>query len=341
MTKQHSAQTVHPGTASHLADRAELLAQLAFSRLGTVHLHHASRDWGYDFVIVTPRGATLLVVVKAFSSISMRMRDVETIRELRWQMDAKTLRWASTSPAAVVLFLIDGDTEHGRFLLVNDIPLRTSSGHRQTITFPIENTIDARGIEGLIAKVERRSCPMVESRDAQQSLPPRGRADRAAFYAGLINGGETETVEFKSTLRFDFETRSLNKELAKAVAKTLCGFMNASGGYLFIGVGDEGQPVGIDEDIKLLTKKTLDGFLSAFHQVVSDLIGKEFTRFVHPEIAHYKGTNVCCVRVEPSSQPAWLSDAGRAALFIRVGKSSRPLDPKDANDYVMSRFAGK
>jgi len=176
---------------------------------------------------------------------------------------------------------------------------------------------------------------------AKKKVPQRGQENREAFYAELIKGGEGETVEFKSSLRFDFKARSVNKDLAKAVAKTLCGFMNSKGGYLFIGVGDEGQPVGIDEDINLLAKKTVDGFLSAFYQVVSDLVGKEFSQFVHPEIVEYRSTKVCCIRVEPSSRPAWLSDSGTVTFFIRVGNSSRPLNPKEANDYVMSRFAGR
>jgi hypothetical protein len=178
MTKQDSHQSVHAGAASYLGYRAELLAELAFSRLGTVHVQRVSQDWGYDFVIVTPSGTTLLVIVKAFSSISRKIRDVETIRELRWQLDVKTVRWASTSSTAVVLFLIDGDTEHGRFLFLNDLPLRTRSGGRQTIRFPLENTINAKGIERLIAEVERRSRPMVAPDEAQQRHLPdtEGRA---------------------------------------------------------------------------------------------------------------------------------------------------------------------
>jgi prephenate dehydratase len=191
-----------------------------------------------------------------------------------------------------------------------------------------------------VSRLNRRG-PLGFSQPTKKGPVQRGSVDRETFYAELIKGGEGESVEFKASLRFDFKTHSVNKDLAKAVAKTLCGFMNSSGGYLFIGVGDEGQPVGIDQDINLLTKKTADGFLSAFYQVVSDLIGKEFSQFVHPEIVDHKGTKICCVRVEQSSRPAWLTEAGTVAFFIRTGNSSRPLNPKEANDYVMSRFAGK
>jgi hypothetical protein len=51
---------------------------------------------------------------------------------------------------------------------------------------------------------------------------------------GLIQGGETPQVEFKSSFRFDFREQKVNKELTKVVAKTIAGFMNSEGGALIM-----------------------------------------------------------------------------------------------------------
>jgi hypothetical protein len=57
----------------------------------------------------------------------------------------------------------------------------------------------------------------------------------------LIEGRETERVEFKASLRVDMATGQVNRELLKVVAKTLAGFLNASGGTLLIGFPTTGR----------------------------------------------------------------------------------------------------
>ena len=76
----------------------------------------------------------------------------------------------------------------------------------------------------------------------------------------LINRGESNTLEFKSTLRYDLEQQKVNKDLAKVIPKTLAGFLNAEGGMLLIGVADNGQILGLENDISSLRKKNLDYF---------------------------------------------------------------------------------
>lgn len=49
----------------------------------------------------------------------------------------------------------------------------------------------------------------------------------------LISRGESETLEFKTS------TAQL-----KPACETLCGFLNAQGGFVLIGVGSKGQMIG-------------------------------------------------------------------------------------------------
>src|ERR1700733_14410999 len=89
---------------------------------------------------------------------------------------------------------------------------------------------------------------------------PVERASSVRPIEVLIQSGEGQILEFKSSLRWDLNLNQVNKELTKTVAKTVAGFMNAHGGTLLIGVSDGGEVLGIDSDIASLSKKNIDGF---------------------------------------------------------------------------------
>lgn len=177
--------------------------------------------------------------------------------------------------------------------------------------------------------------PRALQRIFESPTAPRESDDKLR---NLIAEGESTLVEFKSTLRYDLRENRPNKELSKVIAKTVAAFMNSSGGSLFIGVGDGRESLGIDRDIGILSKKDLDGFQSALFQIVIDFIGTEFSQYVKPAFLEYEGNTVCAVRVARSTKPAWVSDSSGALFYVRAGNSSRPLDSRQALEYVMERF---
>jgi Schlafen, AlbA_2 len=81
---------------------------------------------------------------------------------------------------------------------------------------------------------------------------------------------ESQTIEFKSTLRWDSESQKANKELERAVVKTIAAFLNTDGGVLLIGVDDEKKVLGLEGDYKTLPEKpNKDGFELALQQALS------------------------------------------------------------------------
>jgi type I restriction enzyme R subunit len=65
----------------------------------------------------------------------------------------------------------------------------------------------------------------------------------------LSKRGESKTLEFKSTLRWNLkEDRQDDKFVTHAVLKTIAAFLNTDGGDLLIGVADDGSIVGIERD---------------------------------------------------------------------------------------------
>jgi len=64
----------------------------------------------------------------------------------------------------------------------------------------------------------------------------------------LLAAGESSEVEFKSTLRTNLHTGQRDEKVQLAVLKTIAGFLNAQGGTLMVGVGDDGKVLGLSAD---------------------------------------------------------------------------------------------
>ena len=71
----------------------------------------------------------------------------------------------------------------------------------------------------------------------------------------LLAEGEGSTLEYKSSLRWDYNESRVNKDLAKVIVKTLAAFLNSQGGTLLIGVNDEGGLLDLEMDISTLGRK--------------------------------------------------------------------------------------
>jgi hypothetical protein len=152
----------------------------------------------------------------------------------------------------------------------------------------------------------------------------------------MLLAGESAILEFKSSLRWDVETRQINAEVEKAVAKTVAGLMNTEGGTLLIGVADNATVIGIEDDLKTLGKRpNRDGFQQKLTQVLSDYLGMEFNPYVRVSFEECGGRTACVVHVERSARPVYLADkSGRKEFYIRAGSTTRPLDIQAAHDYI-------
>jgi len=144
-------QTTGP---EYLGWRGELLAQLALSRLEFVTVYQGSPDQPYDFLVATSDGFCFFVEVKAFSSTKSNINHVDTIAELRWRVSTELIRRANESRSPVLLFLFDADTDHGRYLRIDTLPVSNKSAKLQTIRFPIQNVIDKQSLESLLRELQ-------------------------------------------------------------------------------------------------------------------------------------------------------------------------------------------
>ncbi|TRZ49256.1 MAG: hypothetical protein D4S01_08990, partial [Dehalococcoidia bacterium] len=65
----------------------------------------------------------------------------------------------------------------------------------------------------------------------------------------LIEKGENEVIEFKSSFIWDYKQERPSKEMKKEVVVSISSFMNSNGGFLLIGVRDDKEVLGINDDL--------------------------------------------------------------------------------------------
>lgn len=100
---------------------------------------------------------------------------------------------------------------------------------------------------------------------------------------GIIAKGEGLKIEFKSC----------QNEIGNSVYETVCSFLNHSGGYIFIGVNDDKEIIGVNENNLELMKKN-------FVHVINDPNMFSPKAYVSPEDIKIDGKTIIHIKVEES-----------------------------------------
>ena len=154
----------------------------------------------------------------------------------------------------------------------------------------------------------------------------------------LMAGGENETLEFKSSLRWDRHENRVNKELEKVVVKTLAGFLNGKGGTLLLGVDDASVAVGLAVDYGTLRKQNRDGFELHLQQIVARDLGEAASSYLMVTFHEIDGQDICQITVEPSEHPIYVADPKAAVFYLRTGNATKALPVPETVKYVQRRW---
>lgn len=163
-----------------------------------------------------------------------------------------------------------------------------------------------------------------------------------ATAAALVAGGETHEVEFKSTARRNTHTRERDPRIELAIAKTVAGFLNADGGTLLVGVTDDGETVGLDDDLALMKQPDLDRYELWLSDHLGRCLGRTAVAHVRVGFEVVDHRTVCRVDVAPSPEPVFLDTPGgarEADMYVRLGNSTRKLLTDDALAYSRTRWS--
>ncbi|MDD3969949.1 MAG: DUF262 domain-containing protein [Candidatus Pacebacteria bacterium] len=164
------------------------------------------------------------------------------------------------------------------------------------------------------------------------------KVEEVISYEEDIKGGENDYVEFKSSLRWDYEQGIVSKLMESIIAKTIAAFMNSVGGKLLIGINDDGEILGIEKDYETLKNKNKDGFLLQLTQVINTYLGKEFNQYANIKIVKIAEKDICVVSVTSSAMPVFLKNNEKEEFYIRASASSQPMSIREANEYIKTHW---
>ena len=157
----------------------------------------------------------------------------------------------------------------------------------------------------------------------------------------LIKRGESKTLEFKSSLRWNLrEDRKDDAVVTHAVLKTIAAFLNTEGGDLLIGVGDDGSVLGIEHD----RLDSEDKFMRHLVQCVQNGLGDRSGTCIDPKVQLVDGKTVCLVSCQRSPEPVYLRWKDKEAapegdFYVRSGPRTDKLGAESAREYIKTRFA--
>jgi hypothetical protein len=154
-----------------------------------------------------------------------------------------------------------------------------------------------------------------------------------------IAEGESQTVAFKRSLRWDYRTGAVNKELERVAARTIAGFMNHSGGTLVIGVSDDGDVCGIEKDFETVGRKDRDGWEQTLVASLGSYLSKNVAALVDISFADVDGKTVAVLHADPAVKPAFLYQNDSAEFHLRSGNTTQLLDAKQSLEYIKVRFS--
>lgn len=159
----------------------------------------------------------------------------------------------------------------------------------------------------------------------------------------LLRVGESQTVEFKATARWNRHAGRTDKRIEHAIAKTVCGFLNAEGGKLLIGVDDEATVLGLAQDLQTLgSKPDKDGYELFLRQLLDNSLSVPTAGIVYISFEHVHDTEICVVSASSSRKPVFAKphEGGNVPteFWVRVGNATKQLYGDDMLEYQTNHW---
>ena len=195
--------------------------------------------------------------------------------------------------------------------------------------------------ESLLGHVERAMGKPVNRRpDHDESPFAKREIDIEPGVRSLIAAGESATVEFKSTARFNLYSQQRDEAITWAVIKTIAALVNTHGGTLLIGVNDHGEPVGIESDYAHVKGADRDGWELWLTTAVKNALGSVAATDLPVRFCTIEGWTIARIDVRRGTQPTFASRKGhpREVFFARLNNATEELSGPALLEYRQKRW---
>ncbi len=120
--------------------------------------------------------------------------------------------------------------------------------------------------------------------------------------------------------------------------KTLAGFMNSEGGTLLIGVNDNGEVLGLENDFQTLKRKDADGYEQILISTIANVLGTPACKLVKLNFHKVNGKEVCRVTVSKSQKPVYVKTDKTSKFYVRTGSGTREMEVDEAVEFIGTRY---
>ena len=149
----------------------------------------------------------------------------------------------------------------------------------------------------------------------------------------MIGNGESDLLEFKSTIRTNLHTGKPGKEIELAWLKSVVAFCNTEGGTILIGVNDKGGILGLEAD----NFQNDDKCLLHIQNLIGEHVGVEYLSYVRFRLLEMEDKKILAVQCIPLKRIMLLKSAGKEQFYVRSGPSSIELPMSKVLEYVNDR----
>lgn len=176
-----------------------------------------------------------------------------------------------------------------------------------------------------------------QKNDSTRELPEQNIWER------ILKKGESNSLEFKPSLIYNFLPASPNHLPLFNNARTICGFLNSNGGILLIGISDNGVPKGIDKDLKFLGSK--DKIRLEVDNILPRYFSNALSPLVEVSFEIVQQIEFLVIKVKPSNKPIFLRNYNPITkikskhFFVRRSASTTEIkDVEDIINYIFNNW---
>ena len=254
---------------------------------------------------------------------------------------------------AEIEFFDDGETalralrEHAYDLLVTDLQMPPMPWGglwllRQMRSEDIRTpsiALSGEGAQQETIQAMRLGADYVMKSNVADELAARVRTIVSDADREILERDESDRLEFKSTLRADLDRGGASKDVEHSIVKTIAAFANSAGGLLVVGRSDAGVLLGLDADLKVLSKASTDGWELHLRNLIAQATDASVNQSVHVRFAPIDGKTIAFVSVSASPAPVFVRRGkGEEDLYIRAGNQTRALGVAEAMRYQRRRW---
>jgi type I restriction enzyme R subunit len=153
--------------------------------------------------------------------------------------------------------------------------------------------------------------------------------------------GETRSLEYKSTMRWDVNKGEKASYIEDSIVKTIAGFANSLyGGTLLVGVTDIGGIYGLEDDYATFSKRGERGDRDLWGQHLKNLLdrlGESAASLVDWEFFTIDGKDICRISIDPSDHPVYETKGDDRIFWWRTPVSTEKVDSDDERDRIIAR----